>query len=125
MTGLSIADLQDGRRALVRIGEDRCEVVTVLTPEDLKPRPWYEDQVSEKCEGLVLLLGDQIIGIVQSTRPLQIPPPPPKKRITAEDLLKRAQENGKTERRPLTPEEQSLRNINRLRGEDPDAPLKV
>jgi hypothetical protein len=123
MTGLSIADLMDGRRALVRTGSDRCEVVAVLSESDLRPVPWYQRQSSEVCQGLAAFDGDRFVGFVQTTQPLPIPPPPPKRRITADDLIKRGREQSPEP--SLSPEEQSLRNINRLRGEDPEAPAKA
>jgi hypothetical protein len=93
MTGLSIADLMDGRRALVRTGSDRCEVVAVLSEPDLRPVPWYQQgQASEMCQGLAAFDGDRFVGFVQTTQPLPIPPPPPKRRITNNPL---ADENGK------------------------------
>ena len=127
MNALCIADLMDGRRALIRTGSDRCEVVTILSESDMKPKPWwYANITTDACEGLAVFEGDRFVGFIQTTQPLQIPPPPPKRRITAEDLIQRAREADQTAGRPrLTPEEQSLHEINRLRGDGPDGSSPV
>lgn len=126
MNSLCIADLMDGRRALIRTGADRCEVVTVLSEADMKPQPWYSNTTSEACQGLAVFDGERFLGFIQTTQPLQIPPPPPKRRITADDLIKRAKDADQTAGRPqLTPEEQSIQSIKRLLGDDPEAPSHV
>jgi hypothetical protein len=66
------------------------------------------------------LITGQVIGHFTSARDLPIPPPPPAPRITVDDLLQRGAQLQPNE--TVSPEDQILRDIENLRGGDPEAP---
>lgn len=120
---LCIAELADGRRALAYINPETREgrLVLVLRPEDLIPRS-MRIHAQETPPGLPVI--DMITGVeigrFISARDLPIPTPPPPPRITADDLIQRGAQLAPGQ--PTTPEEDIIRDIQRLADDDPEAP---
>jgi hypothetical protein len=117
---LCIADLQDGRRALAYINKEAgtAQLVLVLRPDDLIPKSMRIPAAPPIP--VVDLITGQVIGHFTSARDLPIPPPPPAPRITVDDLLQRGAQLQPNE--TVSPEDQILRDIENLRGGDPEAP---
>ncbi len=123
---LCIAELQDGRRALVYINKEArsAQLVLVLRPDDLIPKSMRMDKgATPDPIPVVDMMTGQIIGHFTSARDLPIPPPPPAPRITADDLIQRGAQLAPGQ--PITPEDQLLKDILDLRDDDPEAPATL
>jgi len=122
---LCIAELQDGKRALAYINREAmtAQLVLVLRPEDLIPKSIRIPDRTPRMEPIPIVDLDsgRIVGWLQDPQDLPIPPRLPEPRITVDDLLNRGSQIAPHEK--LSPEDEILRDINRLRDDDgPEAP---
>ena len=122
---LCIAELEDGRRALAYINKEArtAQLVLVLRPDDLIPKSMRvkEPQVPRREPIPVIDLDSgRIMGWLTDPQDLSIPPRLPEPRITVDDLVQRGAQIAPSE--TISPEDQILNDINRLRDDDPEAP---
>lgn len=127
---LCIAEIKDGRRALCYIDTEAQtgQVVLILDPEAeqrqaIHDRHRIDREISNlhvvPLDAIPLELQAEILGAITTAAPLHIPKPPRPKALTAEDLIRRHQEQ-KPKEEPQTIEQQILDDIERLqRGDDP------
>ena len=116
---LCIAELQDGRRALVYSNpeENLARLVLILRPEDMEPKPYQRAQTTFPPRPIPLFDRETglLVGFVVQETGINIPPKK-EPRITTDDLLSGAQN---LEKPAESHEDQILREIREITGEDP------